>query len=78
VNGIQAPTGSPLSATGTRTINSACAGTLDAVSGLIDWRPVKRLDVYAGVMYSQVNGGLSAGYLHTNNIDPTVGLRLSF
>jgi len=78
VKGTQANTGSPLSATGTQTINSACAGTLDAVSALIDWRPLKRLDVYAGLMYSQVNGGLSAGYLHTNNIDPTVGLRLSF
>jgi predicted porin len=55
-----------------------CAGTLDAVSGLIDWKPFKRLDVYAGLMYSEVAGGLASGYLHTNNVDPTVGLRLQF
>ncbi len=55
-----------------------CAGTLDAVSGMIDWHPYKRLDLYAGLMYSQVAGGLASGYLHTNNIDPTVGLRLQF
>jgi hypothetical protein len=29
-------------------------------------------------MYSQMNGGLAAGYLHNNDIDPTVGLRLQF
>ena len=58
--------------------NSYCSGTLQAVSGLIDWRPLKRLDVYAGVMYSQAAGGLASGYLYTNNIAPTAGLRLSF
>jgi len=64
--------------TGVGAYNSACAGTMDAVSAMIDWRPVKRLDVYAGFMYSQMNGGLAAGYLHNNDIDPTVGLRLQF
>jgi hypothetical protein len=39
---------------------------------------LKRLDVYGGVMYSQVNGGLASGYLHANNIAPTIGLRLQF
>jgi predicted porin len=58
--------------------NSYCAGHEHAVSGLLDWRPLKRLDVYAGVMFSQVNGGLASGFFHTNNVAPTVGLRLSF
>ncbi len=60
------------------TLNSYCAGSLDAVSAMIDYRPLKRLDLYAGVMVSQVSGGLASGYIHTSNIDPTVGLRLTF
>ena len=45
---------------------------------MIDFRPVKRLDVYAGVMYSLASGGIASGYIRSNNIDPTIGLRLSF
>jgi predicted porin len=60
------------------TLKSDCAGTLDAVSGLLDWKPYKRVDLYAGLMYSQVHGGLASGYLNTNNVDPTVGLRVQF
>lgn len=60
------------------TANSTCAGTLYAVSGLIDWRPLKRLDVYGGVMFSQAAGGIASGYIHSANIAPTVGLRLTF
>ena len=60
------------------TANTYCAGHDQAVSGLIDWRPFRRLDVYAGVMVSYANGGLASGFLHTSNIAPTVGLRLTF
>jgi predicted porin len=60
------------------TLKGDCAGTLNAYSAMIDWKPMKRLDVYAGLMYSEVNGGLASGYLNTNNLDPTVGLRLQF
>ena len=35
-------------------------------------------DVYAGFMFSQVNGGFANGYLQRNDIDPTVGLRFRF
>jgi predicted porin len=58
--------------------SASCAGTIWAVSGLVDWRPYKRLDVYGGVMFSEVTGGLANGYLHTTNIAPTVGMRLTF
>ena len=58
--------------------HSSCAGSLQAVSGLIDWRPYKRLDVYGGVMFSEAGGGIANGYLHSTNIAPTVGLRLTF
>ena len=55
-----------------------CAGTFDSISGVIDWRFAPKWDLYVGVMFSQVGGGLANGYLQHNNIDPTVGLRLRF
>jgi predicted porin len=58
--------------------SASCAGTIWAVSGVVDWRPYKRLDVYGGVMFSEVTGGLANGYLHTTNIAPTAGVRLTF
>jgi len=58
--------------------NGYCAGNIYAGSGLIDWRPWKRVDVFAGLMYSTWNGGFSSGALNTWNIDPTAGIRISF
>jgi predicted porin len=58
--------------------NPACAGTIDALSALIDYRPIRRLDLYAGVMYSIVAGGIASGYIHSANIAPTIGARLTF
>jgi predicted porin len=58
--------------------SSSCAGTLDAASAMIDYRVTKRLDTYAGVMWSRVAGGLASGYLHFQNVGPTVGLRFRF
>jgi predicted porin len=57
---------------------SSCAGTLDALSAMVDYRPPGRLDVYAGLMWSQVFGGLASGYLNHQNIAPSIGLRLKF
>jgi hypothetical protein len=58
--------------------NSYCQGDLYAVSGMIDWRPWKRVDVFAGLMYSVASGGIASGYLNTWNVDPTAGIRISF
>jgi predicted porin len=58
--------------------NSYCAGHLEAVSGLVDWRPWKRVDVYGGVMYSQGAGGMVSGWSHDNNTAFTAGVRVSF
>jgi predicted porin len=58
--------------------SSKCAGTLDAASVMVDYRITKRLDGYAGVMWSQVTGGQASGYLNSLNIAPTVGLRFQF
>jgi predicted porin len=67
------------------TYRNDCAGTTDAVSGMLDWRPWKRVDIYGGVMYSKVGGGMAnasnsshAAYAHDNNTAFTTGLRISF
>ena len=63
---------------GQGTIKSDCAGHTDVASAMLDWRPVKRVDVYAGLMYSTVNGGFAVGYEHNSDIDPTIGVRIKF
>jgi predicted porin len=55
-----------------------CHGTFDAVSFVVDWQFAKKFDAYAGIMFSQVNGGLANGFLNRAMIDPTVGLRFRF
>ncbi|MGD1036429.1 MAG: porin [Roseiarcus sp.] len=57
---------------------STCAGHTDAVSAMLDWRPVKRVDVYGGVMFSQVAGGMANGFIHNENTAFTGGVRVSF
>ncbi len=57
---------------------SSCSGTFDAVSAMVDWQFAAKFDAYAGMMYSVVADGLANGYLKTNNIDPTVGMRFRF
>ena len=70
----QTVTASPLPAS---TAASAPAQT-DFISFLIDYRPVKRVDLYAGVMVSNVYGGLANGYQVTQTITPTAGIRIKF
>jgi predicted porin len=61
------------------TIDATCSGSLDAISFDADWRLSKRFDAYAGVMYTGVHGGMANGYVfHTNDVNPTVGIRFSF
>jgi predicted porin len=55
-----------------------CGGAFDGISAAIDWRFAPKWDLYFGLMFSQVNGGLAYGFLARNNIDPTVGLRFRF
>jgi len=47
---------------------SSCPGTENAVSAMIDYRPMKRVDAYAGVLWSQVTGGMASGYLYHINL----------
>ena len=37
--------------------SSRCAGSQTGLSFLLDWKPVKRVDIYAGVLLSNVYGG---------------------
>ncbi|MGY4173501.1 putative porin [Bradyrhizobium sp. USDA 4529] len=55
-----------------------CSGQLDALSFLMDYKYSKHLDMYAGIMWSQVSNGLASGFLQRSTIDPTVGLRYRF
>jgi predicted porin len=77
-NGYLPPTSGVCTGTGVDISSSKCAGSQGAVSFLIDYKPVGRLDLYAGVMVSDVWGGFANGHLYTQNIDPTVGLRIRF
>jgi hypothetical protein len=60
------------------TEHAQCAGTYDAISAAVDWRSAPKWDLYFGLMFNQINGGLAFGFLQHNNIDPTVGLRFRF
>ena len=60
------------------TSRGTCAGQLNAGSFNIDYKFAPKFDVYAGVLYSVVSNGLANGYIHTNNIAPTAGLRFEF
>jgi predicted porin len=55
-----------------------CHGSFDAVSFVADWQFAKKFDAYAGIMFSQVNGGLANGFLNRSSIAPTAGLRFRF
>jgi len=57
---------------------STCSGQLNAVSFDVDWQVAKKLDLYAGFMYSAVANGLANGYQVFNNWAPTAGLRFRF
>jgi len=63
---------------GANTSSPRCAGSQSAISFLVEYNPVPRADIYGGVMITNVYGGLASGYFKTQNIDPTVGLRIRF
>ena len=57
---------------------NSCSGTEDVYGLFADYHVSKKFELYAGAMYSQVLGGLSNGFFHNNNIDPTAGIRVSW
>lgn len=60
------------------TKKSDCAGHLDAFGALLDYRPIKRLDVYGGVLFTKGTGGQVSGYWSDSNVAVTAGVRLTF
>jgi hypothetical protein len=63
---------------GSTTSSSKCAGGRYSYSFLIDYLPVPRVNLYAGILVSNVYGGVASGFLHTTNIAPTIGMRFRF
>lgn len=68
-------TGASVCTTGAQ---AGCFGTEDVGSIVIDWQFLPKWDTYLGTMFSQVNGGLSSGYLARNNLSTTGGVRFRF
>jgi predicted porin len=64
------------STTGLRSGN--CAGSIDSGSVMVDYHFTKRFDVYGGVFFEAVNGGIASGYFYTTQFSPTVGARYAF
>ena len=60
------------------TAHGQCAGTETMASGVLDWRFLPKWDAYIGTFWSQVNAGLSNGYLARNNVATTAGVRFRF
>jgi predicted porin len=58
--------------------HAQCAGTLNAISGVIDWKFAPKWDVYVGLMHSEFNGGLSNSFFVNNNLACTTGLRFRY
>ena len=58
--------------------HSTCSGSSEAYSFDADYRFNKHFDAYLGAMYSGVHDGVASGYIHTTNINPTVGVRYKF
>jgi predicted porin len=54
---------------------SSCAGTLDAVSVVLDWKFAPKWDTYIGTLYSRMNGGLDSAFLAKDNWSTTGGVR---
>jgi predicted porin len=71
--------GSGVNAGCSSSVAGTCSGTLDAFSFDADYTLNKHFDAYLGAMYSAVHNGLANGYLFkTNNINPTLGVRVKF
>jgi predicted porin len=76
----------PSTCSPTAGFRSSCAGTLNEISFYGDYHVTKRFDIFAGIAYSDVTGGLAIAiphgpgvpYNYNNNLAPTVGARFAF
>lgn len=74
----QAAYGSGTQAGCSTSAHSVCSGGLEAFSFAADYRFNQHFDAYLGAMYSEVHDGAANGYLASNNINPTIGVRYKF
>ncbi len=58
--------------------NANCAGTYGDGSFVADYQATKHFDVYAGVNYSTLDGGLSSGFLSNEQTSVVTGARVRF
>ena len=63
---------------GTIQTSANSAGSYNDASFVADYQLTKHFDVYAGVNYSMLDGGLASGYLNNNMITVATGIRLKF
>jgi predicted porin len=73
-----APGGAAACSAPKTTRSTQCSGSIDQVGAFIDYRFTKRFDVYGGVSWSTVGGGLAARSNYSTNWAPTVGARFAF
>jgi predicted porin len=57
---------------------SNCAGWQDVVGARVEYQASKNFVVYGGAAYSEVHKGMRAGFLHSSQFDPTIGVRFMF
>lgn len=62
----------------TTSAHSTCSGNLEALSFDADYYFNRHFDAYLGAMYSAVHDGVASGYLHTSDVNPTLGVRYKF
>ena len=63
--------------------SAACHGSENVISGVLDYRFTPRFDVYSGVTWSDMNGGMANGFLSAGaetagEFQPVVGMRYQF
>jgi predicted porin len=59
-------------------VGSNCSGSINEASFLVDYTFNKYFDVYAGVAWSEGEGGLISGFLQDNIVSFASGVRLRF
>ncbi len=60
------------------TVGTNCSGDLNQGSFLIDYAFNKHFDIYAGVTFSEMSGGINSGFLQDNNTTFASGLRVKW
>jgi predicted porin len=61
-----------------KSLVGTCSGDEHVFSVMGDYHFSKKFDAYAGVMYSQVLGSQDNGFIHNNNLAPSVGIRYTW